>query len=489
MTLEALLTFFGILVAVLAIARPVQRLSLRLFVPIWRLGVALLLSMALIVCRDAPFGVRPPFGWPLDKVVFSLTVGAFIIPVLAALWGWVSWERAKLTPRNIVRVEDIFSAALREREFDEVERIVRKNQEVLQHLPASAVSVLFSPPMVAALVGSHSLVHLELLSNREFLKSLENRFGAVDAVVRELLRADVSPLRSAVVSRYGGLEHLPYTNSERTLMEKTFQNPDWYSETRADYPLTMSAMEALRSGKLDSEYNGIGRDYEAHQGISKRSSCPVYLAVKIEVLAIAAALQQRVENDFYVSNIFDVFSAVQELSQCEEDAWGGDRSNSDYPTPFAFLLYTIIADLFELSCLAVQSATSKSVPPRVAAPGAVANALAQTWSFCVCSIADSGHQVSPEFRNRIIKHYLAFILKLGWQPSEICFSTDANNVEGLDVWRDLFLDELIFRFRLGDIEREALKKAISTMDKGKRYVFEGHPWLKEQLSTQLGMPL
>ncbi len=33
MTLEALLTFFGILVAVLAVVRPVQRQSLRLFVP------------------------------------------------------------------------------------------------------------------------------------------------------------------------------------------------------------------------------------------------------------------------------------------------------------------------------------------------------------------------------------------------------------------------------------------------------------------------
>ena len=44
-------------------------------------------------------------------------------------------------------------------------------------------------------------------------------------------------------------------------MEKTFQDPAWYSETRADYPLVISAIEALRSGKLDSEYNNIGRDY------------------------------------------------------------------------------------------------------------------------------------------------------------------------------------------------------------------------------------
>lgn len=221
MTLEALLTFFGILVAVLAIVRPVQRYSLRLFVPARRLGLALLLSLCLIVCRDAPLRVTPPFGWPLPSVLFGLTLGAFLIPVGAALWSWATWHQANLTGKNIGHVEDVFQAALREREFDEVERIVRKNQERLAQLPASAATVLFDPAMVAALVDSHSLVHLELLANMQFLKSLENRHSAVDVVVRELLRSGVSPLRSAVVSRYGGWEHPTYSKSERALVEKT----------------------------------------------------------------------------------------------------------------------------------------------------------------------------------------------------------------------------------------------------------------------------
>jgi hypothetical protein len=40
MTLEALLTFIGILVGVLAIVRPVQRRSIILFMTPWGLGVA-----------------------------------------------------------------------------------------------------------------------------------------------------------------------------------------------------------------------------------------------------------------------------------------------------------------------------------------------------------------------------------------------------------------------------------------------------------------
>jgi uncharacterized membrane protein len=63
-TLEALLTFFGILIAILAIARPVQRASLKLFVRVWLwvLVGAILLSVALLVCRDAPLGWKPLFG-------------------------------------------------------------------------------------------------------------------------------------------------------------------------------------------------------------------------------------------------------------------------------------------------------------------------------------------------------------------------------------------------------------------------------------------
>ncbi|MGA8153316.1 MAG: hypothetical protein WB952_20360 [Terriglobales bacterium] len=481
MTLEALLTFFGILVAVVAIARPVQRLSLRLFVPAWRLGAALLLSLALIVCRDAPFGVRPPFGWPLDNAMFGLTLGAFAIPVLAALWGWASWDRASLGGNRMGRVENVFKAALREREFDEVERIVRKNQDRLEQLPANASSVLFNPAMVAALVDSHSLVHLELLANLHFLRSLENRHGAVDVVVRELLHSGVSPLRAAVVSKYGGLEHLTYSASERDLMEKTFQNPEWYFEASAHYPLVISAVEALRSGKLDIDYNDVGRDYEADQGISKRCHRPVYLAVKTEVLAIEAALEKRVDKDFYVSDLFDVFRAVQERSELHKAVWESPLSNHEFPTPYAYLLYTVAVDLDDLSCQAVQEATHNSSPARAGAPGDVARALALSWSFCVWSIADSPQQVTPEFRTRIIEQYLVFMLKLGWQASEIYFGP-VGNVEGLHVWRDLFLRELKARFWLSDpLRTAALRNAMNSLDHGKGYVIQGYTWLEKEL--------
>jgi hypothetical protein len=481
-TLEALLTFIAILVAILAVVRPVQRHSLILFVPMGWLGAAIFLSFFLIICRDAPLGMSPPFGWSLPVVVFCLTIAAFLIPIAAAVWSWLCWHQARLTAKRIKCVENVFQAALREREFDEVERILRKNQQALERLPANAASVLFDPAMVTALVGSHSLVHLELLANMPFLESLENRHGAVDVVVRELLRAGVSPIRSAVVSKYGGLEHLAYPDVERELIERTFQNPEWYFDAGAHYPLTISAVEALRSGKLDTVYNDVGRDYEASQGISTRSRCPIYLAIKTEVLAIQAALERRAEKDFYVTDLFDIFRAVQERSKFDKTVWQSSLSNSEFPTPYAYLLYEIASDLESLSANALKKATAKGAPPLANGPGDVARSLVLTWSFCVWNIADSQGQVSPEFRNHVIQRYLLFILALDRQPSEIYSGPVGGTVEGIHVWRDLFVSELRRHFSSDDSPRKlALKSAMESLDQGKLFVMKGYDWLNEKL--------
>jgi hypothetical protein len=483
-TLEALLTFFGILIAVLAIARPVQRASLKLFVRVWLwvLVGAILLSVALIACRDAPLGWKPLFGWSLSGVMFGLTVGAFATPVLAALCCWKTWDRAKLTHKRASVVETVFKVALREREFDEVERIVRKNLDRLAQLPASATTVLFDPTIVAALVDSHSLVHLELLANMQFLNSLENRFGAVDVVVRQLLRPSVSPLRSAVVKRYGGLEHLVYSDAEQELMEKTFQNPTWYFDASAHYPLHISAIETLRGGKLDADYNEVGRDYEATQGVSKRAYCPIYLAAKTEVLAVEAALKERIDKDFYVSDLFQIFDAVLERSSFNTTVWQGPLSNWEFPTPYAYLLYEISADFRDLSAKALRAATSDTAPWQAEDPGGIARDLARNWSFCIWRIADSEHRVSPAFRNQVIEEYLLFVLALHGQPSEIYLGPVSSKVEGLHIWSDLFLHELKSRFGPGGANRKTvLRETFDSLDQGKRYISEGSVWLGEEL--------
>jgi hypothetical protein len=112
-----------------------------------------------------PLGLPTPFGWRLDLVMYLLTLGAFLIPVIAALLGWRWWYTAKLTNRSMPLLESFFQAALRESVFDEVERVLRKNRECLVFMPAPAASVLFHPRMVKHLMGSHSVIHLELLAH------------------------------------------------------------------------------------------------------------------------------------------------------------------------------------------------------------------------------------------------------------------------------------------------------------------------------------
>jgi len=322
------------------------------------------------------------------------------------------------------------------------------------------------------------MVHLELLADMAFLDSLENRFGAVDVVVRELLRSDSSPLLSAIVARYGGLEHLIYSESERKLMERTFENPKWYVAANGHYPLIISALEALRSGKLDRLYNGVGRDYEASQGISSRSSCPIYLAVKTEVIAIDAALGERAEEDFYISDLWQIFNAVLERSTFDKSVWGNSFSNPEFPTPYAYLLYQISADLRALSVNALVSATES---PKVDAPGRIARALAQSWSFCVWNIADSQGQVSPQFRKDVIRQSLLFILGLHCEPTEIYHCPSGIGTDDLVPWRDLFLSELRKRI-IGNPRRlEAIREAFDSLDQGKMFVFHGREWLEEKL--------
>ena len=389
MTLAALLTVFSITWAILSAARPVGRRSVAMLVPKWRIIVAIILSFLCIVVRDAPFGIKPPFGLRLDLAEFGLTLGSLLVLVVVALWCWITWNKAKLTRKNIARLEQVIKTALREKEFDEIERILNKNKHTLNQVPANVETALFNPNLVGALVESDSMVHLELLSNMQFLTSLSDRLSAADVVGRSLLHSPLSPLRSAVVSRYGGAENLTYTDAQRALMERTFLKPEWYQATRADYPLVISTIETLDSGNVDIEYNNVGRAYEASQGISKRSQCPIYLATKTLVLSIEAAVSQKAQGDFYVSDMWNVFQAVQEHSIFNEEVWESDRANSEYPTPYAYLLYEIANDLEELSSTAVQSATPNAELRKVEAPNRIARDLAMIWSFCVWSIADS----------------------------------------------------------------------------------------------------
>jgi len=241
----------------------------------------------------------------------------------------------------------------------------------------------------------------------EFFNSLEKGDRAVDVVVRELLRSVESPLRSAVVSRYGGLEYPTCSDSERSLMERTFLNPHWYYETSAHYrsssrPWKPCAVEdlMLATTKL------VGTTKLAKGSANGHIALSIF-AVKTEVLAIESALEKSVEKDFYISDLFDVFRAVQERSKFDETVWQkalSVTSSFPRPTPTCCTRSRRTSTICHPLLYRKPSALLESRKPKRQEKSH--RLFARTWSFCVWSIADSQHQVGAKFRDSIIEQYL-----------------------------------------------------------------------------------
>lgn len=337
--------------------------------------------------------------------------------------------------------------------------------------------------MVKAFLDSQSLLPLELLAEKDFFETYDAKLEAVDSVTRELLVNEMSPLRSMVIREYGGAEGHLYTRDEREIMGKTYLNPDWYIKTCSHYPFIMSAMEKLQSGSLDREYNQVELNYTSVQGISLRSRCIIFLAVKSQVLAIKEAIKNHVSGDFYVTDLYQFFQAIVERTKFNTASAVFIQTTCGYVKPeyhsiFDYLLSEIVHDLEQLSCEAVIAATDKNLWV-IDAPGTIAQQLAQSWSLCVWEIRN---YTPSESRDKIIKNYLCFVLKLGFGPNEIFNEHLTRVVEGIDAWKNLFVKPLKEAFaQASQSERSILKNVLDKLDVGRGYVTAGKQWLEQEL--------
>lgn len=485
MNLEGLLTFFGLLAAALAIMGPVQRRALALFVPKWLLPASIIVALLFLVLRDMPLGIPTLFGWRIDLVSYLLTLGAFIVPVVAALDGWRRWYDARLSDRNVAGLEPFLQTALQQGEFQEVDRILRRNWDRLPTMPAGAAALLFDPRIVRRLISSHSFLHLELLARRSFLESLDNRLQAVEIVVREMLEAGTSPIQSAVVSEWGGIEHLSYSEQDKKLIANTFENPDWYHDTNAHYPLIITAINKIQDGALDESYNRPDENYVANQGVSKRANCPLYLAVKTEVLAINAAVTAGSDKDLYVSDLFQILQKIFDHSKFDSSGLKVPGGTLVEYTPYSFLLKNIVDDIENLTETAVQESVKRhSGPPEHIKPSEIGIVLVRMWSFSLWEIMGEPNKLDPALRDNIVESYFRFMFATGWQPSEVLYLS-GQGVESLNHWRDLLLKELKERLRSprqGHLQ--VIRNVLTHLDYEKPFISEGYTWLKTALPPQ-----
>jgi len=481
MSLDSLLAFVGILIAIYALAGPIQRRSMGMFISRWVLFVPFGASFVLVMVPD----VADAWGCSISPwSELGVQTGSFILPMIGVLAAWLQWREKKLTNGNAKQLPELLSVSLRENHFDEAKQIVQNNEAGLAAFP-EVLDVFYDRRMVRALLESRSYLHLRLLANKNLFQKMSDPFRAVDAVAREMICADTSPLRSAVVAAYGGEERPSYPADQRQLVKTTLQDPEWFTLTSAHYPLLMVAMEELRSGRRDEAYNQIGRAYEARQGLAARSHCPIYLYLKTHVLAINNAIEQCLDEneDLYVDDPQQLFRAILQRSRYNPGVWDSDLAYWEHPTPYSYLLYEINYDYRHLCETAYRQAVGVEDSEAARKPGRRVKKIAESWATCVWDIAGADKHVSPAFQQRIVQSYLNFVLQVRYAPSEFVIPDLLHATEGLPSWWEVFVQAL--KRPSWDLYDKVsiLIHAVDSLDVGKSYVSDG----QEQLRQDLGL--
>lgn len=467
MSLEGLLAVAGIILAIYAIPQPVQRRSINLFVPAWLMPAAL--SLAAIVLFVSEWVTT--FECPVPRWFgFTVTAVSFGLPVVATLLALFWWWRARLNGRSASRFRPFLLACLRDASFDELVRIVEKNPgRLAKALAPDDLHLLFEPRFVRSLAQAHSWLHLQLLSDKALAQRLPAANRAVDTVVRAYLNEPGSVLHASVACSYGAEEHSYLTDADWKLAENTLLKPEWYMNLRVDYPLLMAACENLDSGRLDEAYNRNDSVYIANQGISSRTSCPVFVAMKTHVLMLEEAAKQQpsTEMDLYVSDLWDIFRAICEHSRYDPAVWDSPTANHEYPTPFAYLIAQMLSDY---SMLSRHSFDHGKNPP-----GHLAEQLATFWSLSAAHLAADESAASDGMRRSAVYRYLDFTLELRDHD------TSDGRGDNCRVWADLFLDRIKKNMMTEPAVRAMVEEAANRLDICKEHVFRQHEWLRTEL--------
>ncbi len=475
MSLEGLLTVIGIIIAIYALAQPIQRLSVHIFVPIWLIILLIGSSAIILIWRYAVPTLHYKF---LPWSDLASMIWAFFLPVIGGIIAVIYWYRAKLTTKKNEKFRELILTCLYEDKFGELIRILNRNKESLAGvLEPETLELLFERKFVRHTVSARNWIHLDLFSNKELIEKLTNRFRVTNNIMRELVTAHTSPLHSAIVSVYGGREHTGLTKEERKLVDKTLQKPEWYMSVRADYPLIIFAAGEIASGKFDISYNQNDENYIASQGEGTRLSCPIYLALKTHVLMLEKAIKIEGKDDYYVSDLFQLFRNVYDHSKFDKDVWENIDANMDFPTPFVYLMKQILYDFDDLC--------TKNFKQGERPPGQIGSELIRMWSLSISIFTYTYKEgrVSDKFKFEFIGEYLSSTMKM----MELYERAEGEKKENIKLWRDQLVEGVkSHRIGFGD-NREMLTQSMNELDYGKRHIGSYHEWLRGELGIE-GLP-
>jgi hypothetical protein len=223
-------------------------------------------------------------------------------------------------------------------------------------------------------------------------------------------------------------------------------------------------------------------NYVATQGVSKRANCPLYLAIKAEVLAIGAAVEKCIERDFYISDLWQILMKIYSHSKYDHTVVKGSGGLYDPYTPYSYLLREINSDFEDLTERAVQrSVESNTSAPQNAAPTTTGAKLVQMWCLSIWELMSESNRVNPAHLDKIVERYLRFMFALGGQTTEILY-TSGQGVAHLYAWRDCLFEEFEDCTKSPTTEHiKVLHRVFGNLDWGKPFISDGYDWLKAQL--------
>jgi hypothetical protein len=180
------------------------------------------------------------------------------------------------------------------------------------------------------------------------------------------------------------------------------------------------------------------------------------------------AIEIEGKDDYYVSDLWDLFRNVCEHSVYEWDVWEDEDVNWEYPTPFAYLMKQILSDLEDL----FEDSYKQGERP----PGRIGYDLIRTWATCVANLGNSKDKVSDRFKYECIGYYLRSALEMMEDYEE----ADGERRANVESWRDEFVEKLKRYSRGNQKLRGVLFQSMNGLDTGKRYCdYEG--WLRSEL--------
>ncbi len=435
MTLDGLLALVAAVVAVYAIPRPSTRESIKLFAPLWLLLSSLLLPAIAIIAADCVDKLSP---WQLlPSARFILEKAAFLLPVGVFCFAGYRWWCAKLKKRHEQKFMDFIAICQRDGDFAELVRIVEKNCDQLPSLfRPETLYRLFDPRFVSIMVKARCWVHLDLLGQKDVQSAMPRFSWALKVVLKELLTAETSPLRSEFITPLGR----PVESDEEKLLDKTFMNPEWYisdGEIKFDGILDGFCTEVLRSGRYDEDYNRSDSLYSSYYGGATSMSCPLFMSVKMYLRAVDLGVEANIH--LCTTCLVQIFQEIAKRSRYSVGVWESNREIVDHPTPFSVLLETVVTDLEEVAANARPDPDEPDSAPR----GDAWKDVIRAWADCVFWLvaqwdgdeeSDSTELVKPEFARGFVENYLRFIIE-SW-----CVSQHAK--KGEDPWVNVPIEKL-----------------------------------------------